>query len=268
VLSYDGKYTYMRSQRFDDDGIRHEIEVPNLKVDTKGEGPHLFSPTGFLDDIWWHRSYWVYGRVWKSGAGGYFQAGRVNPAGRPMVFDDTTVYGYGRMPQYYRWTTPLEYQLFASAKLPENIGLGGKPLPTPQEMRKRRAELRKKGRKIGVGAKPTGQIAFKWTAESPVLVRAMVLTDGKLFMAGPEATLNEVQTLNAYDLDKTQQALAHQAKVLAGAEGSILRVVSTDGKTLGQQKLNVLPVFDGMAAANNALYMATADGRVVRMTGK
>jgi hypothetical protein len=91
-----------------DGGCPAEIEVPTLDVHAQGEGAHLFSPTGFLDDIWWHRSYWVFGRVWKSGAGGYFQAGRVNPAGRPMVFDDTTVYGYGRKPQYYRWTTPLE----------------------------------------------------------------------------------------------------------------------------------------------------------------
>ena len=53
--------------------------------------PHLFAPRGFLDDTWWHRSYWLYGRVWKSGAGGYYQSGRFAPSGRPMVFDRDAV---------------------------------------------------------------------------------------------------------------------------------------------------------------------------------
>ena len=53
VLSYDGTYVYMRSQRFDEDGDRQEIEVPTLNVSQqRGEGPHMFCPTGFLDDVW------------------------------------------------------------------------------------------------------------------------------------------------------------------------------------------------------------------------
>ena len=35
-----------------------------------GDGVHLFTPTGFLDDNWMHRSYWVWGKYWSSGAGG------------------------------------------------------------------------------------------------------------------------------------------------------------------------------------------------------
>ena len=31
-----------------------------------------------------------------------------------MVFDQDTVYSFGRKPQYYRWTTPMEYVLYAS----------------------------------------------------------------------------------------------------------------------------------------------------------
>ena len=31
------------------------------------------------------------------------------PAGRILVFDDNSVYGYGRTPRYYLWRTPLEY---------------------------------------------------------------------------------------------------------------------------------------------------------------
>ena len=30
--------------------------------------------------------------------------------------DDERVYGFGRKPEYYRWTTPMEYQLFAASR--------------------------------------------------------------------------------------------------------------------------------------------------------
>ncbi len=34
------------------------------------------------------------------------------------MFDDSRVYGFGRKPQYYRWTTPIEHHLFAADKAP------------------------------------------------------------------------------------------------------------------------------------------------------
>jgi len=234
VLSCDGKYLYMRSQRFDLSGERQEIEIPTLNVSQqRGEGPHLFCPTGFLDDIWWHRSYWVYGRVWKSGAGGYHQAGRVAPAGRPLVFDETTVYGYGRKPQYYRWTTPMEYQLFATAKQPEQLRLG-----TAQQARR------------GASRQPNRGIALDWTQEVPVLVRAMVLADETLFLAGPPDVVDEVESLRTFDQADTQLLLARQAAVYEGSEGAVLWAVSTDGTKLAEQKLDSVPVHDGMAAAD------------------
>jgi hypothetical protein len=81
----------------------------------------LFCPSGFLDGSWWHRTYWVYGRSFAGGHGGYYQAGKFAPAGRILVFDDQSVYGFGRKPQYYRWTTPLEHQLFATDKQPPEL---------------------------------------------------------------------------------------------------------------------------------------------------
>jgi hypothetical protein len=39
--------------------------------------PHLFAPRGFLDDTWWHRTYWLYGTAME---GGYPMAeGRIRP---------------------------------------------------------------------------------------------------------------------------------------------------------------------------------------------
>ena len=253
VLSYDGKYTYMRSQRFDRNGLRQEIEVPTLNVRAqRGEGSHLFCPTGFLDDVWWHRSYWLFGRVWKSGAGGYSQAGRVTPAGRPMVVDDKRVYGYGRKPQYYRWTTPMEYHLFATTKQPEIIR-------TATDRQRRR----------GAGRAPSTRIAFDWTLDVPVLVRAMLLADKMLFIAGPPDLVDEEDSLKNWLQPATRKQLSRQSAALEGSEGALLWAVSaTDGKNLVKHKLQSVPVFDGMAAANGRLYMATIDGTVLCLAGQ
>ena len=64
------------------------------------------------------RAYWVYGRSFAGGHGGYYQAGKYAPAGRILVADQDMVYGFGRNPQYLKWTTTIEHQLFATAKQP------------------------------------------------------------------------------------------------------------------------------------------------------
>jgi outer membrane protein assembly factor BamB len=267
ILSYDGKYVYMRSQRFDAAGARQELEVPTLDASAqRGEGPHLFCPTGFLDDVWWHRSYWVFGRVWKSGPGGYSQAGQVAPAGRPMVFDDATVFGYGRKPQYYRWTTPMEYQLFAARKQPELVSAAGPagPAGAKRKQADAAATAPPKKKKGAVGQPPPKRIGFVWTQDMPVLVRAMVLADRTLFLAGPPDVVDEEQSLKEFDQDATQKQLARQAAALQGAEGALLWAVSSaDGKRITEFRLKSVPVFDGMAAADGCLYMTTVDGKVL-----
>ncbi len=121
VLSSDGRHVYMRSQQLELDGTRRQATpVPTdpaaLAADQAGEGVHLFCPGGLLDDSWFHRSYWVFGRNFSSGCNWYFQAGRHAPAGRILTFDASSVYGYGRKVQYYQWTTPIEYHLWATSK--------------------------------------------------------------------------------------------------------------------------------------------------------
>lgn len=127
VLSSDGVSVYMRSQEFDFDGNRRNIgpnsgdAAKNASVQ-QGSSAHLFSPTGYLDDTWFHRSYWVFGRSFSGGHNGYYQAGKYAPGGRLMVFDDENVYSFGRKPEYYRWTTTLEHHLFsASKKAPDPV---------------------------------------------------------------------------------------------------------------------------------------------------
>jgi hypothetical protein len=130
ILSSDGRLVYMRSQPFNLDGTRLPLEAMPTTADAdKGAPPatqdstqaHLFSPTGLLDDSGWHRTYWMYGSKFVSGWCGYFLAGKAAPAGRILVFDDSKVYGFGRKPQYYKWTTPIEHQLFAADKSPSEV---------------------------------------------------------------------------------------------------------------------------------------------------
>ncbi len=173
ILSTDGKLVYMRSQPFTLDGARLPLEaMPNSGNPDAGAPPatqnpeqaHLFSPTGFLDDSWWHRTYWMFGTRFVSGWCGYFRAGKAAPSGRILVHDDSTIYGFGRKPKYYRWTTQIEHQLFATKK--PHTGPGEAPPPPPPETRvsvARSASLDPSGKALTVEAwvkagKPNGVI--------------------------------------------------------------------------------------------------------------
>lgn len=135
ILTCDGKHLFMKSQKFDLEGNRLEIgpnsgEFVEQVAKQRGPDAHIFAPVGFLDDSWFHRSYWVLGQSFAGGHGGYYQAGRFAPSGRILVNGNGYVFGYGRKPEYLRWTTTLEHQLFAAEpdppEIPENFA---KPKP-------------------------------------------------------------------------------------------------------------------------------------------
>lgn len=128
ILSSDGKWTYLRTQKIAADGKRVDIgPVSNNAIEQgaaqKGEGAHLFAPMGFLDDSWFHRSYWVYGKSFAGGHNGYYQAGKYTPSGRILVHDDKNVYSYGREAQYFKWTTTMEHQLMRQPKDAPNVAV-------------------------------------------------------------------------------------------------------------------------------------------------
>lgn len=121
ILCSDGKYTYLRSQKIDETGKRLEMgpisgSAAAQGAAQKGDGTHLFAPMGYLDDTYFHRAYWVYGKNFAGGHNGYYQAGKYAPAGRMLVFNDTNVFGFGRDPKYLRWTTTIEHQLFSAPR--------------------------------------------------------------------------------------------------------------------------------------------------------
>ena len=137
ILSSDGRRVYMKSQVFDMAGNRqalgpHSGEPAVQGWVQRGDEAHLFCPSGFVDDAFWHRTYWVYGRSFAGGHAGYSQAGKFAPCGRILAVGDDKVYGYGRKPQYYRWTTPIEHHLWAADKEAPEV-----PKPGPQRRGRR-----------------------------------------------------------------------------------------------------------------------------------
>ncbi|MFZ5831101.1 MAG: PQQ-binding-like beta-propeller repeat protein, partial [Planctomycetota bacterium] len=254
VLSYDGRYVYMRSQRFDLEGNRIEVVAPTDFRDQQGEGAHLFSPTGFLDDSWWHRTYWMFGKSPISAAGGWYLAAYQAPVGRIMATDGERLYGFGRRPQYFPRTTALEYHVFATQREPKIVGPGANP----------------KARNTAPGARPNqplpSRVEFDWSYEAPAIGRALVLTGRTLFVAGPPDLVDQESTLESYFDGKTEDLLAEQAAAYAGEQGSILTAMSADdGALVGAYQLDVMPVFDGLIAAGGGLVMSTVDGSLVAL---
>ncbi len=250
VLSCDGRHVYMRSQPFDLEGNRCGIVTPRNYTEQTGDTAHLFSPTGFLDDSWWHRTYWMFGRSYISAAGGWHLATYQAPAGRILAVDDSSVYGFGRAPLQVRGT-PHTYHLFACSKEPELIN------PTPNR------PPRRQGSSIYGKVIPT-RLTYHWSVGLPVLVRAMLIADQTLFVAGPPMIAEESDVYNFYGDPETQAKMAEQVEAFEGRKGAVLMATSkADGKKLAAYSLDSAPVFDGMAAAGGRLFLSTADGRLL-----
>ena len=99
----------------------------------------------------------------------------------------------------------------------------------------------------------------------------MVLADDTLFVAGPPEVLEETE-VNVRKLmhndELARQTLDKALAAWEGEEGASLWAISTvDGKRIAEQPLKTLPVFDGMAAANNCLYIVTQQGDVICLGG-
>jgi len=293
VLSTDGRTLYMRSQPLDAEGNRPRL-VPisedrfQVAADQHAEASHVFSPIGFLDDSWFHRAYWIYGQTFSGGWNGYYLAGKVTPAGRLLVVDDQTVFGYGRKPEFLRWTTPIEYQLFAAEKrIPDLAKFTAKNVAGPRTGEAKTASPEankspqpgKKGPDGAKGQRPDGEylVQHRWVEDVPFLARAMVLTGAQpgadaaartLFVAGPPDVVKETAARKTVDDPETIKQLAEQDAALEGHRGGILWAVSTaDGKRLAEYRLDAPPVWDGMIAAGGRLFAATMDGKVICLGG-
>lgn len=198
ILAADGNHVYLRDAVFDQNGARQPER-----------SPHLFTLTDFLDDAWAHRSYWIFGTRCSISTG---CSGRDRDLiyGRLLVFDGSTIYGYGRANVH--WSNQLQdgaYRLFALKR---------------------------------------GTRTRRWEKRVPVRVRAMVLADKVLLVAGPRMETGDAP----WRRDEDRPAL-------------LVAVSASDGTELARHRLDGSPVFDGMAAADGRLYISLENGQLVCM---
>jgi hypothetical protein len=93
---------------------------------------------------------------------------------------------------------------------------------------------------------------LKWNQRVGVRGQCLVATDRYLFVAGAPDVMDARDPWAAFDNRK----------------GGLLQVYSkADGQKLAENALDTPPVFDGLAAAYGCLYAATADGRIVCLSG-
>ena len=211
VMSANGQSVYLRQMAFDRESLSHA-----------GAAPHLFSPTGFLDDSWWHRTYWVHGAAVTAGWGGWWRTGNQVPAGRILVVDESCVYGFGRkvIRNYWplrgenHWALHEPYHLFA--------------IDRPSTAATDPAAARRDGKKSSSPAE------FRWSKQIPFRVRAMTLAGKTLVAAGPTG-------------DGTARLAA---------------VSPSDGAPVVQYNLDAQPVFDGLAVAGGRIFIAMTDGQI------
>ena len=264
IFSSDGERLYMQEQNFSLEGKRLGIaptQMGRQAAGAPGGARHLFCQTGLLDDVWFHRSYWIYGNNCGEGWGAYANTRRVAPCGRIMAFDAERVYAYRSEPLGNMLHPRHTYTLYAADKNPAAAGAQ----PQPQAKKARRGERKTKRRR-------GGGLRMHWQVETPgLLVNAMVLSKGRLFLAGPPDVADETKMLGFLPGadDEINRQLAAQNEAWRGKRGGLLRAVSTDGgKQLAECALSSIPVFDGMSAAEGKLLVSLRNGHVACFGGK
>ena len=156
-----------------------------------------------------------------------------------LVFDDTTGYGIESFPGTGRATAftagAKGYRLTAKS-LMRNPG-------SQSAGRDRKGE---KKRKKDSGRKRPSSPAL-WSRYVDIRATAMAVSDGTLYLAGAP----DRAALSAFE----------------GKDGMVLCAISTsDGKEISRCELEALPVWDGMALAEGALFLATRSGKVLCLT--
>ena len=231
LLVSDGTDLYMFFRRFTPD--LQEKQTPRItKLGDRQVSTHLMSNAGFLDKTWFDRNYWTYGDRWP----GFYFSYNAPKSGQLLVFDEHRTYGVqvftgrqGHSPRF--WPGTDGYELFADTNASQMV-----LRPTAI------------GREKGDGFSST--LPRKWSEQVPVRIRAMVLAGQYLYIAGPPDIVDKDDPMAAFE----------------GRLGGRLWVVSaSDGEKLAEYELDHPPVLDGMIAAQERLYIAVTDGRLICM---
>jgi len=121
--------------------------------------------------------------------------------------------------------------------------------PEPKEVLNNAASRRRNAqRKKGKGSSTVGK--ERWRLHIPITGKAMAMAGNVLFVAGEPMKFDDPSYKN--------YVAAYNGKL----GGRLLAVSATDGRKLEEYKLNAAPVWDGIAIANEQLYIGLEDGMV------
>jgi hypothetical protein len=219
---------YLFQVRFNADLTQQPMPRVTKLGDRMGE-PRLMTNDGFLDKTWFNRTYWTHSERWP----GYYFTYRGPKSGQIVVFDETTTYALkvytqrrGHSPEFQPGTG---YQLIADRNTT-------KPVLDVMDI----------GAEKGRGFSRT-ELPI-WSETVPIRAHGMLLDREHLYLAGPP------------DLSPEQGAY----EAMIGKRGAVFRVVSrSDGAELAEFPMDEVPVFDGLIAAGDRLFMSTLDGTLI-----
>ena len=195
-------------------------------------GLHVSSTSGFLDDSWFNRTFWMYSTSWP----GYYIAHRGAKTGQLLVVGP-------------RRTFALQGYPSRNLQSPEfTPGNKGYLLLADDNDNEPILADYTRGIPKGIGfTRKEPPAWFKWV---PVRIRGMVVAGSHLFVAGAPDVIDPDDPMAAFE----------------GRSEAVLRAHSTaDGSALTEHKLDAPPVFDGLIAAKGRLYLSLEDGTVLCM---
>ena len=268
LLSCDGRYVYMATQRFDLEGKRTEIaplpaksneyayvaperfdrqgkriESPPLPImvnNPEEQGRHLFCPTGFLDSTWYHRTYWIYGAICGEGWADYNLAQKQTPCGRIMALDGSRAYGFRAdnlgnnllpTPMYRLYAADLRIKEPGAARQDDAAPPRQAKDPAPPQQGKKKAGQRIKKADQAKEENIAGGYKVYWQVPNPpLLVNAMALGGKSLLIAGPPDVADETKMLGFLPGadDEINRELKAQDATWRGKQGALLWVVSAE----------------------------------------
>jgi hypothetical protein len=184
-----------------------------------------------LDDREHNRSYWVFGTADFARTPVAYpwlvSRSMAVPYGVMLVLDGDSIWGVrrqGKTDEYAVFHAPRPDPAKQESLLPDFAERSGRSQPLREH----------------------------WVAEIPIRPRAMVRAGGRLVVAG---------MMNQFD---PSDATAPLNATYAGDGAGVLRLIAErDGQTLAEWDLDAPPVWDGMAAVRDRLFIANRAGQVV-----
>ena len=265
ILTTNGEGVYLGSRRLDFSSPVGNVQPAALAA----LKPLLTAGGGFFNKRWFHRAFWRYG------------SRRGRATGNLIVFDEQRAYvaaanapgnnnksfhipagGYrdrltgvdGRGPSWLAKPN-LQYGgclLFATGGKPARKTKEPDAKGIDAEARKRRQARAKKNRRASQPPAPAS-----WSIKQfPLCPWAMVA-------AGPSTKLGAGKTLFVAGFLDRMDPKDPWANFEGRGGGSLYALSAEDGKKLTELKLDSPPVWNGMAAANGRLYIATRRGKMI-----